>query len=91
MTFDVYTFRAQFPILEKEVYGKPLVYLDNAASVQKPQVMIDAMTSVMTEGYANVHRGLHALSNDATQKFEDARLTARKYLGAADSQEIIFT
>lgn len=91
MTFDVQAFRAQFPILEKEVYGKPLVYLDNAASVQKPRAVIDEMMRVMTEGYANVHRGLHALSNEATQAFEDARLTVQEYLGAASSHEIIFT
>ena len=91
MTFDVQAFRAQFPILEKEVYGKPLVYLDNAASVQKPRAVIDEMMRVMTEGYANVHRGLHALSNEATQAFEDARLTVQEYLGAASRHEIIFT
>lgn len=91
MTFDVQSFRAQFPILAREVYGKPLVYLDNAASVQKPQSMIDEMNRVLTSGYANVHRGLHALSNEATQGFEDARVTVQQYLNAASHDEVIFT
>ena len=91
MTFDVQTFRQQFPILEREVYGKPLVYLDNAASVQKPLALINEMTRVMTQGYANVHRGLHALSNEATQGYEDARATVKDYLGASSVNEIVFT
>ena len=91
MTFDVQDFRAQFPILGREVYGKPLRYLDNAASVQKPQVVIDRLTEVMTSGYANVHRGLHALSNEATTAYEQARESARAYLGAASPDEVIFT
>ncbi len=91
MTFDVQTFRAQFPILSREIHGKPLVYLDNAASVQKPQAVIEAITKTMTHGYANVHRGLHTLSNEATAAFEAARVSAQKYLNAASSDEIIFT
>jgi cysteine desulfurase/selenocysteine lyase len=91
MTFDVQAFRDQFPILKKEVYGKPLVYLDNAASVQKPQTVIDTVTRTMTDGYANVHRGLHALSNEATQAYEDARKSAQRYLNAAHEDEVIFT
>lgn len=91
MSFDVDSFRAQFPVLEREVYGKPLVYLDNAASVQKPRVLIDETARLMSSSYANVHRGLHALSNEVTQGFEDARETVRSYLGAASTDEIIFT
>lgn len=91
MTFDISAFRDQFPILEREVYGKPLVYLDNAASVQKPRVVIDKLAEVMTHGYANVHRGLHALSNEATTAYEQARESARKYLNAASPDDIIFT
>ena len=91
MSFDVNTIRAQFPILSEEVYGKPLVYLDNAASVQKPVAVIDRMTGVMTGGYANVHRGLHYMSNKATADYEAARKTAATYLNAASPDEIIFT
>ncbi|MEO8668917.1 MAG: cysteine desulfurase, partial [Bauldia sp.] len=72
-------------------YGKPLVYLDNGASAQKPQVVIDAMTQALTEEYANVHRGLHFLSNAATEKYEEAREITRRFLNAAHSDEIIFT
>ena len=91
MTFDVTAFRQHFPILNREVHGKPLVYLDNAASVQKPQAVIDQMVRTMSEGYANVHRGLHTLSNEATLAFEQARETAQRYLNAASPDEIIFT
>ena len=91
MSFDPATFRAEFPILSREVYGKPLVYLDNAASVQKPRVLIDEMTRLMTHCYANVHRGLHALSNETTTVFEESRQTAQTYLNAASADEIIFT
>ena len=71
--FDVNAIRADFPILSREVYGKPLVYLDNGASAQKPKPVLDAMMKSYTEEYSNVHRGLHYLSNAATQAFEDAR------------------
>ena len=90
MSFDVQTIRAQFPILETEVHGKPLVYFDNAASVQKPRAVIDRMVEVFETGYANVHRGLHFLSNKATTDYEAARDSAAKYL-KADRDEIIFT
>ncbi|MEM9839000.1 MAG: SufS family cysteine desulfurase [Pseudomonadota bacterium] len=89
--FDVDTFRAQFPILKREVHGKPLVYLDNAASVQKPQAVIDALTGAMSGQYANVHRGLHTLANETTQAFEDARESVRAYLNASSTDEVIFT
>jgi cysteine desulfurase/selenocysteine lyase len=89
--YDVAAVRGDFPILSREVYGKPLVYLDNGASAQKPRAVIDAMTRAMTDEYANVHRGLHFLSNAATEKYEEARETARRFLNAAHSDEIIFT
>lgn len=91
MAFDVAKIRADFPILSREVYGKPLVYLDNAASAQKPRVVIDAMACAMGHEYANVHRGLHYLSNTATQNFENARETVRRFLNAPMVEEIIFT
>ena len=65
--YDVEAIRAEFPILAQEVYGKPLVYLDNAASAQKPRAVIDAMVNTMQTGYANVHRGLHHMANVATE------------------------
>jgi cysteine desulfurase/selenocysteine lyase len=89
--YDVEAIRADFPILSREVYGKPLVYLDNGASAQKPRFVIDAMRNSMEHEYANVHRGLHYLSNTATQAFEDAREKARAYLNAPTTEEIIFT
>ena len=91
MAFDVQAIRADFPILSREVYGKPLVYLDNGASAQKPGVVLDAMMKAYTEEYANVHRGLHYLSNAATQAFEDARESVRCFLNAPSAEQIIFT
>ena len=88
---DVERIRNDFPILAREVYGKPLVYLDNAASAQKPKAVIDAMMKSMTEEYANVHRGLHYLSNAATQSFEDARESVRRFINAPSKDQIIFT
>ncbi len=90
-TYDVERIRADFPILYREVYGKPLVYLDNGASAQKPTPVIEAMDHAYRFEYANVHRGLHYLSNTATQKFEDAREAARRFLNAPSTDEIIFT
>jgi cysteine desulfurase / selenocysteine lyase len=89
--YDVEAIRQDFPILAREVYGKPLVYLDNAASAQKPKSVIDAVRNCYENEYANVHRGLHYLSNEATQKFEDAREKTRAFLNAPSSDEIIFT
>ncbi|GGD01818.1 cysteine desulfurase [Aquisalinus flavus] len=91
MSFDATSFREQFPILNTEIYGKSLAYLDNAASVQKPQIVIDRINEVLTGGYANVHRGLHYLSNKATADYEKARDSVAKYLNAADRDEIVFT
>ena len=87
--FDVSQIRKDFPILTKEVNGKPLVYLDNGASSQKPDVVIDAVTRAYREEYANVHRGLHYLSNLATEKYESVRSIVAKFLNAADESEII--
>lgn len=89
--FDVEALRAEFPILSREAYGKPLVYLDNAASAQKPRAVIDAMAGAMEHSYANVHRGLHLLSNEATTAFEESRKTVAQFLNAASEDEIIFT
>jgi cysteine desulfurase/selenocysteine lyase len=90
MAFDAEAIRAQFPILSRTVNGKPLVYLDNAASAQKPRAVIDAMVAVMEGGYANVHRGLHTLSNEATDAYEKARKSVTRFLNA-DEGEIVFT
>jgi cysteine desulfurase/selenocysteine lyase len=89
--YDIDKIRADFPILSREVNGKPLVYLDNGASAQKPQVVIDAVTRGYAEEYANVHRGLHFLSNLATEKYEAVRGTVARFLGAKDEDEIVFT
>ncbi|KQO75500.1 cysteine desulfurase [Methylobacterium sp. Leaf89] len=89
--YDVEAIRAQFPILGEKVYGRPLVYLDNAASAQKPRAVIDAMVACMETGYANVHRGLHFMANAATEGFEGARETTRQFLNADSTDEIIFT
>ena len=87
--FDVTQIRKDFPILTREVNGKPLVYLDNGASSQKPDVVIDAVTRAYRDEYANVHRGLHYLSNLATEKYESVRGIVAKFLNAADESEII--
>ncbi|WP_071675401.1 cysteine desulfurase [Nioella nitratireducens] len=89
--YDVEKIRADFPILSRQVNGKPLVYLDNGASAQKPQVVIDAITRGYAEEYANVHRGLHYLSTLATEKYEGTRGTIARFLGARDEDEIVFT
>jgi cysteine desulfurase/selenocysteine lyase len=91
-TYDIDRVRADFPILSKPIYGdKPLTYLDNAASAQKPQVVIDRITKAYSQEYANVHRGLHYLSNTATQAFEDARESVRRFLNAPSHEQVIFT
>ncbi len=89
--YDVEQIRRDFPILSREVNGKPLVYLDNGASAQKPQVVIDAVTRGYAEEYANVHRGLHYLSNLATDKYEAVRGVIARFLGAPDPEEIVYT
>ena len=87
--FDVLQIRKDFPILAREVNGKPLVYLDNGASSQKPEVVIDAVTRAYKDEYSNVHRGLHYLSNVATEKYESVRGVVAKFLNALDENEII--
>jgi cysteine desulfurase/selenocysteine lyase len=87
---DVAAIRQDFPILRQRVHGKPLVYLDNAATTQKPQAVIDRLTRYYTEENGNVHRGVHWLSERATDAYEEARGTIRSFLNAADSQEIVF-
>jgi len=89
--YDVAAVRRDFPILSREVYGKPLVYLDNAASAQKPKMVLDTIMKSYTEEYANVHRGLHFLSNAATQAYEDARESVRRFLNAPSKDQLIFT
>jgi cysteine desulfurase/selenocysteine lyase len=89
--YDVTEIRKDFPILSREVNGKPLVYLDNGASAQKPQVVIDAITRAYAHEYANVHRGLHYLSNLATDKYEAVRGTVQRFLNAASEDEVLFT
>ena len=89
--YDVEAIRRDFPILAREVYGKPLVYLDNGASAQKPQVVLDTIQHAYANEYANVHRGLHFLSNAATDAYEKARETVRRFLNAGSVDEIVFT
>jgi cysteine desulfurase/selenocysteine lyase len=89
--YDVERIRQDFPALAMQVYGKPLVYLDNAASAQKPQAVLDRLQHAYTAEYANVHRGLHYLANAATEAYEGARDTMRAFLNAAQREEIIFT
>ncbi|MBB5514814.1 cysteine desulfurase/selenocysteine lyase [Rubricella aquisinus] len=91
MTYDVDAIRKDFPILSRTVNGKPLVYLDNGASAQKPRVVIDAISDFYANEYANVHRGLHTLSGIATDKYEAVRETIRAFLNAKAEEEIIFT
>jgi cysteine desulfurase/selenocysteine lyase len=86
---DVEKIRADFPILSREINGQPLVYFDNGASAQKPQVVIDAITNAYAHEYANVHRGLHTLSNIATEKYEAVRGIIARFLGVADEDQII--
>ncbi len=88
---DLAAVRADFPILRQQVHGKPLVYLDNAASSQKPQSVIDAVGNYYTSSNANVHRGVHRLSQRATDLYEGARETARDFVNAAETREIVFT
>ena len=89
--YDVDKIRADFPALAMQVYGKPLVYLDNAASAQKPQAVLDRLTKAYTREYANVHRGLHYLANEATEAYEGAREKVQKFINAPRKEDIIFT
>jgi cysteine desulfurase/selenocysteine lyase len=89
--YDVEALRLDFPILSRKVHGRPLVYLDNAASAQKPKAVIDAMATFLTSEYANVHRGVHYLSGAATERYEEARRRIQRFLNAAHEDEIIYT
>jgi cysteine desulfurase/selenocysteine lyase len=91
MSFDPQTAREQFPILKRQVNGRPLIYLDNAASSQKPKAVIEAMSRVMETSYANVHRGLHTLANETTDAYEKARASVARLVNAASPAEIVFT
>ncbi len=90
MAFDVARARADFPILSRQINGKPLVYLDSGASAQKPEAVIEAMSHAMRHSYANVHRGLHRLANETTDAYEAGRETVARFIGA-DVNEIVFT
>src|SRR6478735_8680341 len=90
-SYDIARIRQDFPILSMQVYGRPLVYLDNAASAQKPKAVLDRLSEAYTSEYANVHRGLHFLANAATEGYENAREKVRAFLNAGRPEEIIFT
>jgi cysteine desulfurase/selenocysteine lyase len=90
-SYDVEQIRKDFPALAMQIYGKPLVYLDSAASAQKPQAVLDRLTKAYTSEYANVHRGLHYLANAATESYEGAREKVRAFLNAPRAEEIVFT
>src|SRR4029078_4159496 len=90
-SYDLNRIRADFPALNMRIYGKPLAYLDNAASAQKPQAVLDRLTHAYEAAYANVHRVLHYLANAATEAYEGAREKVRAFLNAEKSEEIIFT
>jgi len=90
-SFDVAVLREDFPILHQSVHGHPLVYLDNAASAQKPRAVIDAISQFYSSDYSNIHRGVHALSERSTRRYEEARIKVQRFLNAADPHEIIFT
>ncbi|HAG93731.1 MAG TPA: cysteine desulfurase CsdA, partial [Gammaproteobacteria bacterium] len=90
-SFDIDAIRADFPILQQEVKGKPLVYLDNAATTQKPQAVLDALTRYYSTINSNVHRGAHTLSDLATREFEAARETVQRFINAPGSNQIIWT
>lgn len=89
--YDVSAVRADFPILKRTINGKALVYLDNGATAQKPQVVIDALNHYYTEENSNIHRGVHTLSQEATSAYEEARIKIQKYINAAHQEEVLFT
>src|SRR6186713_1577176 len=90
-TIDWAALRADFPILDQQVHGKPLIYFDNAATSQKPRAVIDALVNYYEHDNANVHRGIHELSNRATHAFENARTRVAKFINARSAEEIIWT
>ncbi|MDE7451699.1 MAG: aminotransferase class V-fold PLP-dependent enzyme, partial [Paramuribaculum sp.] len=89
--FDISKIREEFPILERKVYDRPLIYLDNTATTQTPRVVVDAITDMYYSHKANVHRGVHALSQEATAMLERTRETVAGFIGAEKKEEIIFT
>ena len=89
--FDLEKVRAEFPILHQKINGFPLVYFDNAATTQKPKVVIDAITDYYFGYNANIHRGIHTLAEKATAAFEDTRQTVQEFVNAAEKEEIVFT
>ena len=91
MTYPIDDIRADFPILSREVYGRPLVYLDNAATTQKPRAVVEAIAQEYYSVNANVHRGVHFLSQQATTLHEEARERVRAFIGAQSVSEIVFT
>ena len=91
MSFNIDDIRAQFPILSREINGKLVAYLDNAASAQKPIAVMDAMRAQMETSFANVHRGLHTMANETTAAYEGARSKVAKFLGAPSADNIVFT
>ncbi|HSH52734.1 MAG TPA: aminotransferase class V-fold PLP-dependent enzyme, partial [Bacteroidales bacterium] len=91
MSIDIQKIRSDFPILIQQVYKKPLVYFDNGATTQKPKIVIDNVAKIYAQENANIHRGVHYLSEQLTQKYEDARKVVRKFINAAHDHEVIFT
>ncbi len=89
-TFDIKAVRADFPILADKVYGKPLTFLDSAASAQKPKVVIDTVAELYSHGYANIHRGMYKLSQEATEAYEQTRFLVREFINAASHKECLF-
>ena len=91
INLDIKKIRADFPVLSQTVYGKPLIYFDNGATTQKPQVVIDKLTKLLSEQYSSIHRGVHYLSEQSTEMYEQARITVQKYINAKFSHEVVFT
>jgi cysteine desulfurase / selenocysteine lyase len=91
VNFDVHKIRQDFPILSQQVYGKPLVYFDNGATTQKPKMVIDTINALHTESNSSIHRGVHYLSEQMTEKYEEARRKVQQFINAEHSQEVIFT
>ncbi|MEC9320387.1 MAG: aminotransferase class V-fold PLP-dependent enzyme, partial [Pseudomonadota bacterium] len=91
MSLNVEQIRAQFPVLQEQANGQPLVYLDNAATTQKPQAVIDALVEYYSTYNSNVHRGAHFLSDKATRRYEEARQVVAQYLNASRTEEVIWT
>ena len=89
--YDVYEIRKDFPVLAEKIHGKPNVFLDSAASAQKPVCVLDKMNDICRRCYANVHRGIYQLSEETTAAYENAREIVRRFINAASADEIVFT